>query len=129
MFASQCVGNLATRDRPMTTRYIIRHGAMRFLGDFEPAEGGAYLRNQQVIVRSDRGLETGEVLCPANERAVQLIAEPTHGQIVRVMTEKDHAEMDRIRQAELTEFHSCNEFIASRSLQMDLVDVEHLFGG
>ena len=113
----------------MTIRYIVRHGTMRFLGDYQGAEQTAYSRGQQVIVRSERGLESGEVLCEATERALQLISEPTHGQIVRIMGEKDHAELDRIHQAEMAEFKGCTEFIASRKLQMELVDVEHLFGG
>ncbi len=113
----------------MPARYIVRHGAMRFLGDYEAIEGALYLRGQDVVVRSDRGLEAAEVLCPATEQAVKLIAEPTRGQIVRGMSEKDHAELDRIREVQVQEFHSCNKYIAARKLQMELVDVEHLFGG
>jgi cell fate regulator YaaT (PSP1 superfamily) len=113
----------------MSLRYIVRHGAMRFLGDYEAIDSAAYLRGQQVIVRSERGLENAEVLCEASERALQLIAEATHGQIVRVMTEKDVADHERLHEAELKEFQSCNQYIANRKLQMELVDVEHLFGG
>jgi cell fate regulator YaaT (PSP1 superfamily) len=113
----------------MAISYIVRHGVMRFLGEFEAAEGVLYLRNQPVVIRSDRGIEIGEVLCEATERAVKLIAEPTHGQVVRVMSEKDFVESERLRQAQSAEFASCCGFIASRKLQMELVDVEHLFGG
>jgi cell fate regulator YaaT (PSP1 superfamily) len=112
----------------MPGRYITRHGAMRFLGEFT-AEDALYLRGDSVVVRSDRGLEVGEILCEASQRAVELIAEPTTGQVVRRMTEEDHAERERIRQAELAEFDTCNRFIGHRKLQMELVDVEHLFGG
>ena len=113
----------------MGANYIVRHGAMRFLGEYEPAPSVLYQRGQQVVVRSDRGLEVAEVLCPATEQAVRLIAEPTHGQVVRVMSEKDHADAERIGESELQEFDSCNKYIANRKLQMELVDVEHLFGG
>lgn len=113
----------------MTARYVVRHGAMRFLGDYQAQDGALYQRGQEVIVRSERGLETAEVLCDATDDAIKLIVEPTHGQIVRVMTEKDHADLERVRQAEQQEFRGCNEFIAARKLQMELVDVEHLFGG
>ncbi len=41
----------------MASRYIVRHGAMRFLGDYEAGEGAVYGRGQEVVVRSDRGLE------------------------------------------------------------------------
>ena len=30
----------------MTTRYIVRHGTMRFLGDYQGVEQTAYLRGQ-----------------------------------------------------------------------------------
>src|SRR5208337_1414843 len=83
----------------------------------------------QVVVRSERGLEVAEVLCDATDRAVRLIAEPMHGQILRRMTDSDRAELQRLREAELAELQSCSGYIASRKLQMELVDVEHLFGG
>jgi cell fate regulator YaaT (PSP1 superfamily) len=113
----------------MSTRYIVRHGVMRFLGDYEPADDALYQRAQQVVVRSERGLETAEVLCEATARAVNLIVEPTRGQIVRPVTQEDQATLEQLRQAETAEFTSCQGYIAGRKLQMELVDVEHLFGG
>ncbi len=114
---------------PMVASYITRHGAMRFLGEYEAPAETSFPKGQEVIVRSERGLEVGEVLCPATPQAVQLIQEPTKGQIVRGMTEDDHAAVDRLRQVELREFEKCLEFVAQRHLQMELVDAEHLFGG
>jgi cell fate regulator YaaT (PSP1 superfamily) len=102
---------------------------MRFLGQYEADGDVTYLRGQAVIVRSDRGLEVGEVLCEATPLAVQLLAEPTHGQIVRCLTDADDPEVDRIRQAEVKAFETCNRFVSQRKLAMELVDVECLFGG
>ncbi len=113
----------------MAATYIVRHGAMRSLGEFEAGEGMTYARGQQVVVRTDRGLETGEVLTEATPRAVQLIAEPTRGQLVRVLTAEDRDQCARLAEGERTEFESCRRFIGQRSLQMELVNVEHLFGG
>ena len=113
----------------MVSTYIARHGAMRFLGEYEAIGEACYERGRAVIVRSERGLEVGEVLCPATPQAVRLISEPTHGQIVRAMTEDDCSQAERIRQNEVQEFQRCSEFIHERKLQMELVDVEHLFGG
>ena len=62
----------------MASKYIVRHGAMRFLGEYEAVEGTAYGRGDDVVIRSDRGLEIGQVLCDANPRAVELIKEKTH---------------------------------------------------
>jgi cell fate regulator YaaT (PSP1 superfamily) len=113
----------------MAAKYIVRHGSMRFLGEFEAGECDAYARSDDVVVRSERGLEVGQVLCPANPRALELLAEPTRGRILRRMTEDDRAALDRLRTAEAEELAGCQLFVAQRRLQMELVDVEHLFGG
>ena len=57
----------------MAANWIVRHGAMRFLGEFD-ADGRDYQRGADVVVRTDRGLELGHVLCEASPRAVQMLA-------------------------------------------------------
>jgi cell fate regulator YaaT (PSP1 superfamily) len=109
--------------------FIVRHGAMRFLGEFEPGADSRYCRGQEVVIRTERGLEIGEVLCDATPQAVEYLSEPTKGQIVRPLATEDRLELDKLHQNEEVEFQRCNEFIRERKLQMDLVDVEHLFGG
>ena len=112
----------------MASSWIARHGAMRFLGEFE-ADNGAFTRSQDVIVRTERGLEVGQLLCPATPRALQMISEPTRGRIVRLLSEQDRVERDRLREREESELKTCARFVEQRRLQMELVDVEHLFGG
>jgi cell fate regulator YaaT (PSP1 superfamily) len=113
----------------MMTSYIARHGAMRFLGDFEPAPGAAFARGQAVVLRTERGLEVGEILWEASPRALALIAEPTHGQVLRLLNDDDQARSAGLRQVEAQELETCKNYVAQRKLQMELVDVEHLFGG
>ena len=70
---------------PATSSFIVRHGAMRFLGEFSAATHAAGAapgfvfarRGDTVIVRTDRGTEIGEVLCPATPKAVAAIAAET----------------------------------------------------
>jgi cell fate regulator YaaT (PSP1 superfamily) len=112
----------------MAANWIIRHGAMRFLGEYD-AEGREYTRGADVVVRTERGLELGHVLCEASPRIVQMLSEPTHGRIVRVLTDQDRAERERIQEVEARELETCIRYVAQRRLQMELVDVEHLFGG
>jgi cell fate regulator YaaT (PSP1 superfamily) len=112
----------------MASNWIVRHGAMRFLGEFDPGDG-SYARGAEVVVHTDRGLEWGRVLCPASPRALELLSEPTRGRVVRAATDKDRAERDRLRELEGREMETCNRFVRQRHLQMELVDVEHLFGG
>src|SRR2546423_15643554 len=112
----------------MAASYIARHGAMRFLGEFQAGEF-AYARGQTVVVRTERGQELADLLCEASPQTVQMLSEPTKGEVLRTLTPDDREQAARLRQAEVEEFHTCNRFIGGRHLQMELVDVEHLFGG
>src|SRR5688572_16374279 len=100
-------------------RWIVRHGAMRFLGEFDP-EGRHYARGQDVIVRTDRGHEVGHVLCESAPRAMEMLSEPTRGRIVRTMNDQDRAERARIEALEAKELETCERFAAQRRLQMEL---------
>jgi cell fate regulator YaaT (PSP1 superfamily) len=113
----------------MAATYIVRHGVMRFLGEFEPSEGAAYRRGDRIVVHTERGDELGEILSEATPRAVEYLSEPTKGKIVRVMTDDDLAQLHEVQDREDQAFRRCCDFIHERSLQMDLIDVEHLFGG
>jgi cell fate regulator YaaT (PSP1 superfamily) len=101
---------------------------MRLLGEFDP-EGGLYARGDEVVVRTDRGLELGQVLCPSTARALELLNEPTRGRLLRRLTDQDRGERQRLQAQEQREMETCERFVANRRLQMELVDVEHLFGG
>ncbi|MEJ5341942.1 MAG: regulatory iron-sulfur-containing complex subunit RicT [Thermogutta sp.] len=114
----------------MATRYIVRFGAMRLLGIFTPArEGETFVRGDRVIVRTDRGLEVGEVLIESSERTESFLTNPMRGQIVRKMTAEDEREALQIRRRAPDEIARCERIIKELGLQMELVDVEHIFGG
>ena len=113
----------------MASSYIVRHGAMRFLGTFEAEGDTACARGMTVIVRTERGQEVGEVLCEANPKAVEMIAEPSNGKVVRGISADDRTQLERIQAAERKEFEVCQNLVSQRKLQMELVDVEHLLGG
>lgn len=110
-------------------RFIVRYGAMRLLGVFSPANEQEYRRTDCVIVRTDRGLEAGQILGEATDRALAQLKEPTEGQILRSMTVNDAREQSRIHEQEEQEFQVCLRCIAKLGLEMELVDVEHIFGG
>ncbi|HEY1375722.1 MAG TPA: regulatory iron-sulfur-containing complex subunit RicT [Gemmataceae bacterium] len=114
---------------PHPHAYIVRHGATRHLGEFTTSGGALFGRGSDVVVRSDRGHEVGQVLCPADPRAVGLLVEPTKGQILRPLTAEDRQRVERLREQQRTEYDVAARLIGQRRLQMELVDVEHLFGG
>ena len=109
--------------------YIVRFGAMRLVGVFAPSGDQQYDRGMNVIVRTDRGLEAGEVLSEATAKALAMLREPPQGQILRVMTADDAHELSRIHDQERQEYQVCLRLIRKLGLEMQLVDVEHLFGG
>ncbi len=114
------------RTAPMA-KYIVRHGAMRLLGEYEsPIE---LRRGDRIIVLSDRGHETAETLCPATPQAVAYLAEPTSGTVVRLMTPEDLQHELHLRQLQRKEYDSATRLIAEHKLAMQLIDVEHIFGG
>jgi cell fate regulator YaaT (PSP1 superfamily) len=109
--------------------YIVRYGAMRFLGVFSAAAGREYRRGMRIVARTDRGLEVGEVLCEATDKATEGIDDPGAGQILREMTPEDRNELARLRQQAKEQFDVCRKSIDRLGLKMQLVDVEHIFGG
>jgi cell fate regulator YaaT (PSP1 superfamily) len=113
----------------VATSFIVRHGAMRFLGPFEADAESLYRRGDRVVARTERGLEVADVLCEAVPRAVELLSEPSKGKIVRRLTEDDKIVLARLKAAERGELETCQKFTDERRLQMELVDVEHIFGG
>jgi cell fate regulator YaaT (PSP1 superfamily) len=114
----------------MSNRYVVRYGLQRHVGEFSSRPGEDLPRNCEVVVRSDRGQEWAVVLCPATDRTGQYLgsAEP-RGRVLREVTEEDRDQLESIRAQERGEFEACRTMIADRKLQMDLVDVERLFGG
>jgi len=110
-------------------RYIVRFGVMRALGVFSTSRGETFVRASRVITRTDRGLEIGEVLCEATDEVIKRLRESNRGQILHGMSRADENELTRMKEQEAQEFKVCKEYIKNVGLEMQLVDVEHLFGG
>lgn len=103
---------------------------MRFVGEFSARAPQEFSRSAQVIVRSHRGTEWGEVLCEANERTREYLgkSDPS-GKIIRSVTRDDDRALTELWGREQVCFDGCREMIGERNMQMQLVDVEQLFGG
>lgn len=113
----------------MSVRYLVRHGVMRLIGEFEAPPDTLWRRDQAVLVRTERGTEAGTILGPATEQARQFLVEPTTGHILRGLTPDDQAQVERLRECQGRAYDVGTRYIQQRALQMDLVDVEQLFGG
>ncbi|MDR3197274.1 MAG: signal peptidase [Planctomycetaceae bacterium] len=111
-------------------RYIVRYGAMRVLGVFAYPEPTEFQHGQHVIVRTVRGQELGTVLCQATpESLAELKGEWIEDRVIRPMTEADELEQRRIRAGEKEEFIRCRNIIRKMEITMELVRMEHIFGG
>src|SRR5262245_54109740 len=112
----------------MGAKHVVRYGSLRTLGHFD-STNGQYPRVSRVVIRTERGLEVGDVLCSAGERTAEFLTDTQGGQILRALGADDERELQRIREGEKSEFDTARRLVAERNLQMILVDIEHLFGG
>ena len=110
-------------------KYVVRTGVMRALGVYSSSRDDTYQRDMTVVVRTERGMEIGDVLCEATEGAISQIKDPGHGQVLRQMSIEDDHERSRLLNQARIEFQTCQRLIEQEKLDMRLVDVEHLFGG
>jgi hypothetical protein len=105
--------------------HLVRVGALGHVGRFTAVDAVAYPRGARVILRTSRGLETGEVLGAAEAPG----RGESDGSLLRGMTIEDQlleARLDKNRHAA---FEACAERIRETGAAATLVDVEHLFDG
>lgn len=102
---------------------------MRHLGVFHLKGSESLMRGTQVIARTARGMESGEVLSEATEQVLAQYPNMPKGSIVRVQTDDDRRELFRLLAQQRSEFEVCQKYVNQLGLEMRLVDVEHLYGG
>ncbi len=98
-----------------------------------------YRRHHRVIVRTCRGLETGEVLAPAETATSRFQTsgpfsrdfdpKQVDGQILRGMTPQDQLLEARLEIRRQSAYAACVQLMEQRKLVDLLIDVEHLFDG
>ena len=110
--------------------YVVRYGTTRIVGEFAARGFAPLARGTAVVVRGDRGHEWGTVLCTATEQSrTYLGTSDEHGRIIRVANAEDELRRDETVATEKEAFVVGQEMIRERSLQMQLIDIEQLFGG
>ena len=110
----------------MSRNHLVRVGVMGHVGRFYAADATRYPRDSKVIVRTQRGLEVGEILSPPGSDVSG--AEPD-GAILRGMTPEDHLLAARLEKNKNGAFEACTQQLAKLDTAATLVDVEHLFDG
>jgi cell fate regulator YaaT (PSP1 superfamily) len=112
-------------------KYVaVRYGAMDAVDLFEAQQDGLR-EGDEVIVRTDRGVEWGQVVGPADAGDKRIVeASGPRGAVLRKATEQDILKNKEIHETqEAEEFKVCHELITRYNLPMKLVRAEHLFGG
>jgi cell fate regulator YaaT (PSP1 superfamily) len=110
-------------------RYVLRYGTTRAVGLFSSRGQDRFLRGTKVIARTPRGLEAAEVLAEATETQAKMLEGTPGGQIMREMSGEDANELTHLQEREATAFETCCKHVARLGLPMQLVDIEHVFGG
>ncbi len=111
----------------MGARHLVKIGSMGVVGRYESPDFALYSRDHQVICRTARGLEFGEVICSLSQEDED--GEATDGEILRRVGSEDQLILDRLQRHRDRAFEACQKLIEERQLPGILVDVEHLFDG
>ncbi len=105
--------------------HFVRIGVIGQIGRFQSSDAAIYPRSSKVILRTNRGLEVGEVLGCDDESARQ----EADGTLLRGMTDSDLMLAERLDRNRHSAFESCADLLAKRGSVSILLDVEHLFDG
>ncbi len=108
--------------------YLIRYGVMSYVGRFRPAEEcrARLERGQSVVIKTERGVELGEVLLALDEAGAAR-ARPVEWQCVLRPAGPD--DLDRSRNAEASRadrFAACRRVLDEAGWPWELIDVEPL---
>ncbi len=111
-------------------KFVVRYGSMRHLGEFSARRNQPLRRGDEVIVRSERGVEWGTVLCDATVATREYLgSKAASGRILRTVSDEDRRSREELADREKTSFREAQRMIDERHMQMQLVDIEQVFGG
>lgn len=139
------------RGRRIRVRHLVRWGALGFVAAFRSVDARRYDRGTRVVLRTERGLELGEVLTPLGDAISDDVATsdddanttagersslrtdsdgaPSAGSLLRGMTDQDRLLELRLLKNRDEAYAACGERMRNLGLDAALVDVEHLFDG
>ena len=101
---------------------------MRNLGVMKANGDAAYRRGQEVIVKTERGIESAQLLCEASEDALSHLDDPPVGSILRLFGDQDAADLAAIEANRDQLMKDVRKQVDKLGLDMQLVDVEQILG-
>lgn len=125
---------------------LVRYGRMGYLGWFEHKESYIPKTQSRVVIKTDRGLELGELVGQFHYRDGHFKSTPEQvreyygktqkdypltdgGTFVRFATAEDVMEEKHLDASAREEMQCCKRFVKEMELPMKIVDAEHVFGG
>lgn len=112
-------------------RYVVRYGAMRYLGVMECSDesDAGFCHGVRVVARTPRGHELATVLCEATkERTAKLGDVQEKPVFVRRLTQEDEERLEQIKAHEGDDFDRCLRTVRRMNVDLSLVRVERVFG-
>ena len=125
---------------------LVRYGRMGGMGWFEHHEANIPKLSTHVVIKTERGLELGQVVGVHNYRGGQFKSSPEQvesyycnrtkdyplgqgGTFVRFATHEDVREQEHLKKSAVGEAKCAQKFADEQSLKMKIIEAEHLFGG
>ena len=116
-------------------QHLVQVGILGQIGRFTSVDAVSYRRGMQVICRTSRGLEIGQVLSPVSQlnngqpREGQPRTGESDGSILRGVTVEDQLLISRLEKNKQEAFAACQKELATRQLEATLIETEQLFDG
>ena len=105
--------------------YLVRYGAMASIARFGSSEPVGGARGNRVVVRTDRGLEVGEVLVGPTDD----VQPGASGEVVRLLSEEDQSQLENLRHQLEPLFEACQNHFLQRGLPVEAIDFDPLLDG
>jgi hypothetical protein len=109
--------------------YLLGYGLRGDFGRFRPARPLACRRGDRAVVRSHRGLELAEVLCPARPGHALFLPNTSVGELLRLATPEDEAAQALARRRGQELLGRAGALAAGLGLPLEVLDAEVLLDG
>jgi len=108
--------------------WIVRWGTMRTLGPAEALPGSPLERGDRLVVRTDRGTEVADVLCPASLETLGMLVEPQTATVLRIASPDDEQKYLRQVSQRGRMCDIATRLVGEYHLMMQIIDAENLLG-
>src|SRR5262245_20110708 len=106
--------------------YVISYGRLGDLGRFRPTNPLHCRRGDLAVVHSHRGVEVGQVLCPATPRHARFLPDALAGTLLRLATQEDERAAKQAQRLGQEVFEEARRTAETLDLPLEVIDTEVL---